>query len=167
MRAGSAVSFWALSMLLGLSPPCGTLFPQLTDDTKEHSQDQKAELSQCILLQARIYPEETILFLESQLGHEREAVRVAALGLLSALARCDEPAMAEKLPQVVEAVKRVCRDPSIQARNAPPMLERLRTVDRRGCLENGQRLHTSTFEILAFQGRSSTPKRGDGRQGPL
>lgn len=126
MRAGSTVSFRALSMLLGLSPPCGTLFPQLTDDTKEHSQDHKAELSQCILLQgkerrcgdapwcpgsslpqlrnggkllanagwdflptARICPEETILFLESQLGHEREAVRVAALGLLGALARCD------------------------------------------------------------------------------
>eukprot|EP00075_Anas_platyrhynchos_P022799 XP_027312052.1 maestro heat-like repeat-containing protein family member 2B [Anas platyrhynchos] len=95
-----------------------TLFPQLTADTKEHSQDHKAELSQCILLQARICPEETILFLESQLGHEREAVRVAALGLLGALARCDEPAMAEKLPQVVEAVKSVCRDPSIRVRRA-------------------------------------------------
>eukprot|EP00075_Anas_platyrhynchos_P027011 XP_027316264.1 maestro heat-like repeat-containing protein family member 2B [Anas platyrhynchos] len=80
--------------------------------------EQKAELSQCILLQACICPEETILFLESQLGHEREAVRVAALGLLGALARCDEPTMAEKLPQVVEAVKRVCRDPSIRVRRA-------------------------------------------------
>ncbi|NWZ26320.1 MRO2B protein, partial [Asarcornis scutulata] len=94
------------------------VYSELTDDTKEHSQDHKAELSQCILLQARICPEETILFLESQLGHEREAVRVAALGLLGALARCDEPTMAEKLPQVVEAVKRVCRDPSIQVRRA-------------------------------------------------
>ncbi|XP_032042226.1 maestro heat-like repeat-containing protein family member 2B [Aythya fuligula] len=94
------------------------VYSELTDDTKEHSQDHKAELSQCILLQARICPEETILFLESQLGHEREAVRVAALGLLGALARCDEPTMAEKLPQVVEAVKRVCRDPSIRVRRA-------------------------------------------------
>eukprot|EP00075_Anas_platyrhynchos_P023759 XP_027313012.1 protein maestro-like [Anas platyrhynchos] len=42
------------------------------------------------------------------------------------------------------------------ARNAPPMLERLHTVARRGFLENGQRLHPSTFEILAFQGPSST-----------
>nr|XP_038034225.1 maestro heat-like repeat-containing protein family member 2B [Anas platyrhynchos] len=94
------------------------VYSELTADTKEHSQDHKAELSQCILLQARICPEETILFLESQLGHEREAVRVAALGLLGALARCDEPAMAEKLPQVVEAVKSVCRDPSIRVRRA-------------------------------------------------
>ncbi|XP_068535919.1 maestro heat-like repeat-containing protein family member 2B [Anas acuta] len=94
------------------------VYSKLTADTTEHSQEQKAELSQCILLQARICPEETILFLESQLGHEREAVRVAALGLLGALARCDEPAIAEKLPQVVEAVKRVCRDPSIRVRRA-------------------------------------------------
>ncbi|XP_068535455.1 maestro heat-like repeat-containing protein family member 2B [Anas acuta] len=94
------------------------VYSELTADTKEHSQDHKAELSQCILLQARICPEETILFLESQLGHEREAMRVAALGLLGALARCDEPAMAEKLPQVVEAVKHVCRDPSIRVRRA-------------------------------------------------
>ncbi|XP_068535447.1 maestro heat-like repeat-containing protein family member 2B [Anas acuta] len=94
------------------------VYSELTADTKEHSQDHKAELSQCILLQARICPEETILFLESQLGHEREAVRVAALGLLGALARCDESAMAEKLPEVVEAVKSVCRDPSIPVRRA-------------------------------------------------
>ncbi|XP_032043132.1 protein maestro [Aythya fuligula] len=38
---------------------------------------------------------------------------------------------------------------SYLARYAPSMLERLHTVARRGCLENGQRLHTSTFEILA------------------
>ncbi|KAM9193144.1 maestro heat-like repeat-containing protein family member 2B [Mergus octosetaceus] len=94
------------------------VYSELTDDTKEHSQDHKAELTQCILLQARICPEETILFLESQLGHEREAMRVAALGLLGALARCDEPTMTEKLPQVVEAVKCVCRDPSIPVRRA-------------------------------------------------
>ncbi|XP_071884798.1 maestro heat-like repeat-containing protein family member 2B [Anas platyrhynchos] len=94
------------------------VYSKLTADSTEHSQEQKAELSQCILLQARICPEETILFLESQLGHKREAVRVAALGLLGALARCDEPAIAEKLPQVVEAVKRVCRDPSIRVRRA-------------------------------------------------
>ncbi|XP_066852249.1 maestro heat-like repeat-containing protein family member 2B isoform X4 [Anser cygnoides] len=94
------------------------VYNELTDDTKEHSQDHKAELTQCILLQARICPEETILFLESQLSHEREAGRVAALGLLGALARCDEPAMTEKLPQVVEAVKCVCRDPSTRVRRA-------------------------------------------------
>ncbi|XP_035408401.1 protein maestro-like [Cygnus atratus] len=34
------------------------------------------------------------------------------------------------------------------ARYAPAMLERLRTIARRGCLENGQRLHTSAVEIL-------------------
>ncbi|XP_068535443.1 maestro heat-like repeat-containing protein family member 2B [Anas acuta] len=94
------------------------VYSELTTDTTEHSQEQKAELSQCILLQVRMCPEETIPFLESQLGHEREAVRVAALGLLGALARCDEPAMAEKLPQVVGAVKHVCRDPSIRVRRA-------------------------------------------------
>ena len=38
---------------------------------------------------ARICPEETVLFLQSQLGNEWEAGCVAALGLLGALARSD------------------------------------------------------------------------------
>ena len=38
---------------------------------------------------ARICPEETVLFLQSQLGADREAGCVAALGLLGALARSD------------------------------------------------------------------------------
>ena len=38
---------------------------------------------------ARICPEETVQFLQSQLGADREAGCVAALGLLGALARSD------------------------------------------------------------------------------
>eukprot|EP00076_Gallus_gallus_P042300 XP_025007838.1 maestro heat-like repeat-containing protein family member 2B [Gallus gallus] len=78
----------------------------------------RAELTHCILLQARICPEETVQFLQSQLGADREAGCVAALGLLAALARSDEPMMTEKLPQVVEAVQCLCSDPRIQVRRA-------------------------------------------------
>ncbi|XP_040508966.1 maestro heat-like repeat-containing protein family member 2B [Gallus gallus] len=94
------------------------VFYQLSDDTKEHSEADRAELTHCILLQARICPEETVLFLQSQLGADREAGCVAALGLLGALARSDEPVMSEKLPQVVEAVQCLCSDPRTQVRRA-------------------------------------------------
>ena len=104
------------------------MFPQLYDNTKQHSEADRAELTHCILLQgkersfgnacsalakrasltnlrngreflaniawdflpaARICPEEMVLFLQSQLGEDWEAGRVAALGLLGALARSD------------------------------------------------------------------------------
>eukprot|EP00076_Gallus_gallus_P042368 XP_025007906.1 maestro heat-like repeat-containing protein family member 2B [Gallus gallus] len=94
------------------------MFYQLSDDTKEHSEADRAELAHCILLQARICPEETVLFLQSQLGADREAGCVAALGLLGALARSDEPVMSKKLPQVVEAVQCLCSDPRTQVRRA-------------------------------------------------
>ncbi|XP_040515215.1 maestro heat-like repeat-containing protein family member 2B isoform X2 [Gallus gallus] len=94
------------------------VFYQLSDDTKEQSEADRAELTHCILLQARICPEETVQFLQSQLGADREAGCVAALGLLAALARSDEPMMTEKLPQVVEAVQCLCSDPRIQVRRA-------------------------------------------------
>eukprot|EP00076_Gallus_gallus_P036843 XP_025002381.1 maestro heat-like repeat-containing protein family member 2B isoform X4 [Gallus gallus] len=122
------------------------VFYQLSDDTKEHSEADRAELTHCILLQARICPEETVLFLQSQLGNEWEAGCVAALGLLGALARSDgqyhrsglpgiplpsglclhacfcaslaEPMMTEKLPQVVEAAQCLCSDPRVQVRRA-------------------------------------------------
>ncbi|XP_040513245.1 maestro heat-like repeat-containing protein family member 2B [Gallus gallus] len=94
------------------------VFYHLSDDTKERSEADRAELTHCILLQARICPEETVQFLQSQLGADREAGRVAALGLLGALARSDEPVMAKKLPQVVEAVQCLCSDPRTQVRRA-------------------------------------------------
>ncbi|XP_040508984.1 maestro heat-like repeat-containing protein family member 2B isoform X1 [Gallus gallus] len=122
------------------------VFYQLSDDTKEHSEADRAELTHCILLQARICPEETVLFLQSQLGNEWEAGCVAALGLLGALAHSDgqyhrsglpgiplpsglclhacfcaslaEPMMTEKLPQVVEAAQCLCSDPRVQVRRA-------------------------------------------------
>ncbi|XP_040517110.1 maestro heat-like repeat-containing protein family member 2B [Gallus gallus] len=96
----------------------GAVFYQLSDDTKEHSEADRAELTRCILLQARICPDETVLFLQSQLGTDREAGCVAALGLLGALARSDEPVMTKKLPQVVEAVQSLCSDPRTQVRRA-------------------------------------------------
>ncbi|XP_052527281.1 uncharacterized protein LOC128074941 [Tympanuchus pallidicinctus] len=86
------------------------VFYQLSDDIKQHSEADSRELTHCMLLQARICPEETLLFLQSQLGDEWEAGRVAALGLLSALVCSDEPVITEMLPQVAEAVQRVCND---------------------------------------------------------
>ncbi|XP_048788537.1 maestro heat-like repeat-containing protein family member 2B [Lagopus muta] len=94
------------------------VFYQLSDDAKQHSEADRAELTHCILLQAQICPEETVLFLQSQLGYEWEAGCVAALGLLGTLARSDEPAMTEKLPQITEAVQRVCNDPRTRVRRA-------------------------------------------------
>ncbi|XP_031451887.1 LOW QUALITY PROTEIN: maestro heat-like repeat-containing protein family member 2B, partial [Phasianus colchicus] len=96
----------------------GALFYQLYDNTKQHSEADHAELTHCIMLQARICPEETILFLQSQLEDDWEAGCVAALDLLGALARSDEPVMTEKLPQVVEAVQRLCSDSRIRVRRA-------------------------------------------------
>uniref|UniRef100_A0A803YNE8 Maestro heat like repeat family member 1 n=2 Tax=Meleagris gallopavo TaxID=9103 RepID=A0A803YNE8_MELGA len=94
------------------------VFYQLYDDSKQHSEADRAQLTHCIMLQARICPEEMILFLQSQLGDDWEAGCVAALGLLGTLARSDEPMMTEKLPQVVKAVQRLCSDPRIQVRAA-------------------------------------------------
>ncbi|XP_072198881.1 LOW QUALITY PROTEIN: maestro heat-like repeat-containing protein family member 2B [Excalfactoria chinensis] len=93
-------------------------FYQLSDNTKQRNKADREELTHCILLQAQICAEETILFLQSQLGDERKASCVAALGLLGALARSDEPVMTEKLPQVVESVQCLCRDPRTQVRRA-------------------------------------------------
>ncbi|XP_065597444.1 maestro heat-like repeat-containing protein family member 2B [Cyrtonyx montezumae] len=110
------------------------VFYQLSDDTKQHSEADSTELTHCILLQAQLHPEEVVLFLQSQLGDEREARCVAALGLLGALARSDEPAMTEKLPQVVEAAQRLCKDPRIQVRKALlHFIKDLLSVDAQNC----------------------------------
>ncbi|XP_072731086.1 maestro heat-like repeat-containing protein family member 2B [Ciconia boyciana] len=95
-----------------------TVHHQLSDVTKEPGPAHKAVLSYCIVLQARMCPEETVVFLHSQLSGGRQAGCVAALGLLGALAHSDAPATREKLPQVVEAVRSVCNDPSAQVRRA-------------------------------------------------
>uniref|UniRef100_G1NP73 Uncharacterized protein n=1 Tax=Meleagris gallopavo TaxID=9103 RepID=G1NP73_MELGA len=94
------------------------VFYQLYDDTKQHSEADRAELTHCIMLQAQICPEAMVLFLQSQLGDEWETGCVAALGLLSALARSDEPVMTEKLLQVVEVVQHLCSDPRPRVRRA-------------------------------------------------
>ncbi|KAM6044703.1 maestro heat-like repeat-containing protein family member 2B [Theristicus caerulescens] len=91
---------------------------QLSDVTQEPGPAHKAALSHCIVLQARMCPKETVVFLHSQLSSGSVAGRMAALGLLGALAHSDAPAMREKLPQVVEAVQSVCNDPSAQVRRA-------------------------------------------------
>ncbi|XP_021247695.1 maestro heat-like repeat-containing protein family member 2B, partial [Numida meleagris] len=110
------------------------VFCELSEDTKQHSEAESAKMTRCILLQARICPEETVLFLQSQLGDEREARCVAALGLLGALARSDEPVMAEKLPQVVEAVQCLCEDPRTRVRRAVLLfIKDLLSADARSC----------------------------------
>ncbi|XP_074995168.1 maestro heat-like repeat-containing protein family member 2B [Calonectris borealis] len=91
---------------------------QLSDATKEPGPAHKAVLSRCLVLQARMCPAETVVFLRSQLSSGSEAGRVAALGLLGALAHSDAPETREKLPQVVEAVQSVCNHPSAQVRRA-------------------------------------------------
>ncbi|XP_040977778.1 maestro heat-like repeat-containing protein family member 2B [Aquila chrysaetos chrysaetos] len=95
-----------------------TVHRQLSDVTEETGLAQKAVLSRCIVLQARMRPEETGVFLRSQLSGGSEAGRVAALGLLGVLAHSDAPAAREKLPQVVEATRSLCSDPSAQVRRA-------------------------------------------------
>ncbi|NWS60659.1 MRO2B protein, partial [Chunga burmeisteri] len=97
---------------------CGTLFPQLSDVTKEPGPAHKAVLSRCIMLQARICPKETVVFLHARLSDGSEAGCVAALGLLGVLTHSDAPAMRDKLPQVVEAVRSVCNNPSAQVQRA-------------------------------------------------
>ncbi|XP_031471642.1 maestro heat-like repeat-containing protein family member 2B isoform X2 [Phasianus colchicus] len=110
------------------------VFYQLSDDTKQHSEADSRELTHCILLQARICPEETFLFLQSQLGDEWEAGCVAALGLLSALVRSDEPVMTEMMPQVAEAVRCVCNDPRTRVRRAVLyFIKDLLSADPRSC----------------------------------
>ncbi|XP_021247683.1 maestro heat-like repeat-containing protein family member 2B [Numida meleagris] len=112
----------------------GAMFCELSEDTKQHSEAESTKMTRCILLQARICPEETVLFLQSQLGDEREARRVAALGLLGALARSDEPVMAEKLPQVAEAVQCLCGDPRTRVRRAVLLfIKDLLSADARSC----------------------------------
>ncbi|XP_059691036.1 maestro heat-like repeat-containing protein family member 2B [Gavia stellata] len=91
---------------------------KLPDVTKEPGLAPKAELPRCIALQARICPEETGMFLHSPESGGSKAGRVAALGLLGALAHSDAPAVREKLPQVMEAMGSVCNDPSAQVRRA-------------------------------------------------
>ena len=124
-RTESTISFPSLSTLMQLSLK-RTLFPQLSDVTKEPGPAHKAVLSRCIMLQgkerrlgdalpcrgsslpvlgrreqlpanaecdffpaAQTCPEETVMFLHSQLSSGSEAGRVAALGLLGALAHSD------------------------------------------------------------------------------
>ncbi|XP_021260778.1 maestro heat-like repeat-containing protein family member 2A [Numida meleagris] len=110
------------------------MFYQLSDDTKQHSEADSTKMTHCILLQARICPEEMVLFLQSQLGDEREARCVAALGLLGALARSHELVMTEKLPQVVEAVQCLCGDPRTRVRRAIlHFIKDLLSADARSC----------------------------------
>ncbi|XP_072703742.1 maestro heat-like repeat-containing protein family member 2B [Ciconia boyciana] len=118
---------YVLEMLEGVQTPAPqgtalaistTVHRQLSDVTKEPGPAHKAVLLRCIMLQARMYPEETVVFLHSQLSGGSEAGRVAALDLLGALAHSDAPVTREKLPQVVEAVQSVCNDSSAQVRKA-------------------------------------------------
>ncbi|XP_066852663.1 maestro heat-like repeat-containing protein family member 2B [Anser cygnoides] len=91
---------------------------ELGDETRQHSAGHKEELRQCIVLQARIYPEETVTFLLSQLSSENQGSRGTALTLLGAVARSDEPAVREKLPLIVEAVQPLFTESGTQLRRA-------------------------------------------------
>ncbi|XP_064360447.1 maestro heat-like repeat-containing protein family member 2B [Dromaius novaehollandiae] len=58
---------------------------QLSDGSKQHSGEHRSELSSCVLLLARVCPEDTVAFLRSQLGSGSEAAHVVSLDLLRAL----------------------------------------------------------------------------------
>ncbi|XP_075287185.1 maestro heat-like repeat-containing protein family member 2B [Opisthocomus hoazin] len=107
-----------LALAISSAVYCQALFLRLCDVTKEPGLGRKAVLSRCIVLLARTYPEETIAFLRCQLSSRSNAYRVAALGLLRELARSDDPATREQLPQLVEAVRSVCSNPSAQVQTA-------------------------------------------------
>ncbi|XP_064360453.1 maestro heat-like repeat-containing protein family member 2B [Dromaius novaehollandiae] len=50
---------------------------QLSDGSKQHSGEHRSELSSCVLLLARVCPEDTVAFLRLQLGSGSEAAHVA------------------------------------------------------------------------------------------
>ncbi|KAM9193857.1 maestro heat-like repeat-containing protein family member 2B [Mergus octosetaceus] len=91
---------------------------QIMAEARQPSAGHKEELRQCIVLQARICPEETITFLLSQLSSEDAGTRRTALTLLGAVARTDEPAVREKLPLIVEAVQPLFVEAGTQVRSA-------------------------------------------------
>ncbi|XP_068797119.1 maestro heat-like repeat-containing protein family member 2B, partial [Struthio camelus] len=85
---------------------------QLSDESKQHSGDHRSELTYCVLLLARVCPEDTVAFLRSQLGSGSEAARVVSLELLRALVRSAAAEGGQRLPLLVQAVRSVLRDPS-------------------------------------------------------
>ncbi|XP_067153096.1 maestro heat-like repeat-containing protein family member 2B, partial [Apteryx mantelli] len=85
---------------------------QLSDESKQPSEEHRSELSYCVLLLARVCPEHTVAFLHSQLGSRSEAARVVSLDLLRALVRSAAAEGGQSLPLLVQAVRTVLRDPS-------------------------------------------------------
>ncbi|XP_064367460.1 maestro heat-like repeat-containing protein family member 2B [Dromaius novaehollandiae] len=84
---------------------------QLSDGSKQHSGEHRSELSSCVLLLARVCPEDTVAFLRSQLGSRSEAARVVSLDLLGALVR-PTAERGQSLPLLVQAVRCALGDPS-------------------------------------------------------
>ncbi|XP_064366666.1 maestro heat-like repeat-containing protein family member 2B, partial [Dromaius novaehollandiae] len=91
---------------------------QLCDEMEPPSPEHRAELCRCMVLQARICPEETIEFLYYKLRNGSKADRVAAVAVLQALVRSDAPDTREKLPLFAKLVQSVCHDPAAQLRRA-------------------------------------------------
>ncbi|XP_062430974.1 maestro heat-like repeat-containing protein family member 2B [Rhea pennata] len=91
---------------------------QLCDEMEPPSPGHRAELGHCMVLQARICPEETIVFLYYKLRTGNKVDRVAAVEMLQALVRCDAPDVREKLPLFTKLVQSVCHDPAAQVRKA-------------------------------------------------
>ncbi|KFQ56857.1 Maestro heat-like repeat-containing protein family member 2A, partial [Nestor notabilis] len=109
---------YVLEMLEGLQTPLtqdmaltisAAVHGQLSRVTKESGLAHKAVLSRCTMLQARIWPEETVTFLHSQLSAGSEAGRMAALGLLVALCHSHALVTTQKLIQLVKDVKLMCK----------------------------------------------------------
>ncbi|NXD18412.1 MRO2A protein, partial [Nothocercus nigrocapillus] len=85
---------------------------QLSDETKQLSGEHRSELSSCVQLLGQICPEDTVAFLQSQLGDRSEVARVVALDLLRALVRSAAAKEGQSLSLLVQAVHCVLRDPS-------------------------------------------------------
>ncbi|XP_064366871.1 maestro heat-like repeat-containing protein family member 2B [Dromaius novaehollandiae] len=85
---------------------------QLSDGSKQHSGEQRSELSSCVLLLARVCPEDTVAFLRSQLGSGSEATHVVSLDLLRALVRPTAAERGQSLPLLMQAVRCALGDSS-------------------------------------------------------
>ncbi|XP_032042107.1 maestro heat-like repeat-containing protein family member 2B [Aythya fuligula] len=118
-----------------LSAITAAVHHQMVDEARQHSAGHKEELRECIVLQAQICPEETIMFLLSRLSSEDKSIRGTALTLLGAVARSDEPVVREKLPLIVEAVQPLFIEASTQVRSALlGFIKDLLSVSLQSCL---------------------------------
>ncbi|XP_064366780.1 uncharacterized protein LOC135328189 [Dromaius novaehollandiae] len=122
---------------------------QLCDEMEPPSPEHRAELCRCMVLQARICPEETIEFLYYKLRNGSKADRVAAVAVLQALVRSDAPDTRDKLTLFAKLVQSVCHDPAAQ----------VSWFGQGWCCHRGT---AALFPGRAWRGHSHRPRQGPG-----